>query len=156
MTLRQICIIYELKEKIMKTIKTLITIVLMSISYNGMAQHSISYSYDAAGNRTGRSITVTPVKDRDATDIEEVNDNPEGKVRVTADSNLGVIKVEVVDYSDNDQCHITLFDTGGTVLTDIPEAEPVTLIDISDKPSGIYILQAILNGRNDTWKIAYR
>ena len=143
MTLRQICIIYELKEKIMKTIKTLITIVLMSISYNGMAQHSISYTYDAAGNRTGRSITVTPVKDRDATDIEEVNDNPEGKVRVMADSKLGVIKVEIVDYS-------------GTVLTDIPEAEPVTLIDISDKPSGIYILQAILNGRSDTWKIAYR
>jgi hypothetical protein len=156
MTLRQICIIYELKEKIMKTIKTLITIVLMSISYNGMAQHSISYSYDAAGNRTGRSITVTPVKDRDATDIEEVNDNPEGKVRVMADSKLGVIKVEIIDYSDNDQCHITLFDTGGTVLTDIPEAEPVTLIDISDKPSGIYILQAVLNGRSDTWKIAYR
>lgn len=131
-------------------------ILLLAMPSVGFAQNSISYNYDAAGNRTGRSITVTPVKDRDATDIEEVCDIPEGKVRVTADSNLGVIKVEVVDYSDNDQCHITLFDTGGTVLTDIPEAEPVTLIDINDKPSGIYILQAVLNGRSDTWKIAYR
>ena len=156
MTLRQICIIYELKEKIMKTIKTLITIVLMSISYNGMAQHSISYSYDAAGNRTGRSITITPVKGRNVTEIEEIHDTPSARVHVTADSNSGIVKVEIVNYIDSDICHITLYDTAGTFLTDIPEAEPVTLIDISDKPSGIYILQAVLNGRSDTWKIAYR
>ena len=131
-------------------------ILLLAMPSVGFAQNSISYNYDAAGNRTGRSITITPVKGRNVTEIEEIHDTPSARVHVTADSNLGVIKVEIVDYSDNDQCHITLFETGGTVLTDIPNAEPVTLIDISDKPSGIYILQAVLNGRSDTWKIAYR
>lgn len=131
-------------------------ILLLAMPSVGFAQNSISYNYDAAGNRNGRSITIVPVKERNATDIDELNDASSARVHVTADSNSGIVKVEIANYTDSDICHLTLYDTAGTVLTDIPEAEPVTLIDISDKPSGIYILQAIPNGRNDTWKIAYR
>ena len=128
-------------------------ILLFTIPSLGFAQNSISYSYDAAGNRTGRSITITPVKERNATDIDELNDAPSARVHVTADSNSGIVKVEIANYTDSDICHLTLYDTAGTILTDIPSAESVTLIDISDKPNGVYILQTFLNDKKDTWKI---
>ena len=138
-------------------IKTIITITLLTILPSaGNAQNSISYSYDAAGNRTGRSITVTPVKERNATDMDELNDVPSARVYVTADSNSGTVKVVIVNYSDSDICHITLYDTAGTLLSDFPHAESTTLIDISDKPSGVYILQTVLNDKKDTWKIMMR
>ena len=141
----------------MKTIRTFSLLILLSQPTLLMAQNnSISYSYDTAGNRTERSITVSQVKERDATDIKETEDAAESRIHITADANAGTVRVEIIGYNDTDKCHITLYNASGISLTDITATESITTIDLNDKPAGVYILHTVLNGKKDTWKIAYR
>ncbi len=104
----------------MKTIRAFSLFILLSLPTLLMAQNnSISYSYDAAGNRTGRCITVSQVKGRGATDIKETEDVAESRICITADANAGTVRVEIIGYTDTDKCHITLYNASGISLTDI-------------------------------------
>ncbi len=134
----------------------IILIMVMALSLPSVAksQSAVTYSYDAAGSRTGRNITVAHVKSRESTDIRDVDENDEMHVCVTVDYAENAIRVEVADYADGDDLHISLYDAGGRVIIDNAHSSSPSIIELSHHPKGVYILQVVLNGRNDSWKIS--
>lgn len=141
----------------MKTIRVTIITMLLALPIKALAQtNSISYSYDASGNRIGRSITISPVKERDATDVADIEEDVESRICITADADAGTVRVEITGYEDTDRCRIILYDTNGIIHIDTTATEAVTIIDLNGKPAGVYVLHTVLNGKKTTWKIAYR
>lgn len=60
----------------MRLITIILSTVLMFLSTMSEAQNTMTYSYDASGNRISRQITVSSVKERpgETSDISDQND----------------------------------------------------------------------------------
>lgn len=139
----------------------LLTIALL-IPQLAYSQSVVQYTYDNAGNR----ITQTIPSNRYDGSIGNRQDGGQGRIAtgqlagynisISVLDSQGLVKVEVLGFSDSDDCLLSVFSTSGTlVATKTADTMPAT-IDISHCRKGIYILQVILNGETGSWKIIKR
>ena len=119
---------------------------------------SITYNYDAGGNRISRHITVRHIKDRnnDEFDMTEIAENEENRISVRCDETSCNVDVSISGFSERDRFSISLYSLSGMRLRTIPGTMEKTEISLSDYPDGIYVIQVVLNGKNDTWKVVKR
>jgi len=129
---------------------------MMAITNTADAQTAISYTYDSTGNRIGRAISVSHIKERETTDAEDIEKDLTSKIKVTADSGTSSVKVEIIDYREIDHCIISVFASSGMSIAELDAIGEITDIDLRHQPDGVYILKIVLNGRTDTWKILCR
>ena len=66
---------------------------------------------------------------------------------------VGVVKVSVQDIKPTDKGHIEVYTLKGTEVLNQPLTDAETMVDISDKRSGVYILKVTVNGVATTWKV---
>ena len=137
----------------MRILNFLFFCILTSVSMHG--QMTLKYAYDASGNRTKREIILTarstPTADAEDYFTELV---AERNIRIYPNPTYGQLKVEIDNAEGIENCIITIsdMDTGKQVF--INEATfPVTEIDISNQPPGVYIMLIDIDGKYTSWKI---
>jgi hypothetical protein len=149
-------------------------IVLSHLVWSQTETSGIIYTYDNAGNRTSRmlevkepkidttsntgdSILSSQVDNKligDATTIQQqieliqkyglkVFPNPtEGKLNLVIENNTNNLKGE-----------IRLYQQTGSLLLSQKSISSSNLIDLSNKPSGTYILELLIENKGVQWKI---
>ena len=134
----------------------LCTSAMLLASLTSSAQ-SITYSYDAAGNRVSRGLTVSRMRKQEKKTLNLADGNDlEGKVRLTGDSRTGSVTVEIIGHRTGDRCEVCLYALSGENLLQLQLSEPSVKLSLGAYPDGIYIVSVTLNGESEAWKITKR
>lgn len=127
------------------------------------AQQSVGYSYDSSGNRISRTITLvqsasiasTVESDTFKSGGNVIVDNSLGKeIKIFPNPTKGKLIIEI-DSKDitKDRGVIAIYNVmNQLVVRDVLSLNSTTL-NISSKPSGIYYLIILLNGKRGNWTI---
>ena len=112
---------------------------LLFMASPSMAQNTVTFSYDAGGNRISRQITVTSVKERsrETTDIEAAEEETlEDRVRITTDAGSETVSVLISDLKADEHGSVRLFTAAGALLKEVAIAGEATSVSLSPYPSG--------------------
>ena len=148
----------------------LLTAVLLSFTLLH-AQQRLSYAYDAAGNRTERTIvlgtrsTVEP-SDTVAAAPSAKEESPSSaffdeslgtrKIRIHPNPVEFELNVSLLDYEPAMKGEYSLFNIMGAMLIKRPITGADTRIDMSRYPRGMYLLHIRLKDTTTAWKIIKR
>ena len=132
----------------MKTIITLFTLLFAISSY---AQNSFEFSYDAAGNRTSRKvITLNPQKKGEVVEDQVVginftlNPNPTaGKMLILTDE----------AFSELEDREVFVYDLRGQIIYSEKITQNEIEIDLSNQPTGSYIVKLTARDFVHDWKV---
>lgn len=129
---------------------------ILSVFIGLNAQNKVQFAYDQAGNRVKRELVITPNarSAKKAVSREESFFEDLGERTVKISSNgTGIIKISVLHMLSEDKGNVEVFSLSGSEVYNCSLSSTETLVDISDKPKGVYILKVTLNGKVTTWKI---
>ena len=126
----------------------------------------IVYSYDSGGNRTQKRIIVLSAGAKgtwSALSEEGEEDITAVKVPEAQDSSIAIqtdgdskVTVTVSEEAWVGEGVISVFSANGGKVTESKSTARTTEIDLSDQPSGIYLLTVKTGRRTKTWRIAIR
>lgn len=124
----------------------------------------IAYSYDSGGNRIQKRIIVLSVGAKGSRVFaEDEEDITTVKVPKAQDSGIAIqtdgdskVTVTVSEEAWAREGVISVFSANGGKVTESKSTARTTEIDLSDQPSGIYLLTVKTGRRTKTWRIAIR
>ena len=129
-------------------------IVAFLLISTGLFAQNIGFGYDAAGNRTSRFIIR--LKNNAVNDTTRLADEDllNGmKIIIKPNPTSGVFNVLIPKTDKEQVIKIYLHDVSGKVLFKNENCANNTLIDISTRENGMYVLSVIVNNEKRTWKI---
>lgn len=138
--------------------KTLLIVFLFIVSLVSIqAQNKISYAYDASGNRTERIIILATKSAEAETKTFFAEELAERTIKIYPNPTDGFLKVEIGNSEGIKNCTITIsaMNTGKQVKK-VKASQPITDIDISNQPFGVYIMLIDIDGEYTSWKIIKR
>lgn len=114
----------------------------------------IRFAYDASGNRIERTIVLSRSATKSASPEILTDHVAERSIKIYPNPTQGHLKVEIANTEDIKDCIITIHTmaTGQQVYRKKANF-PVSDIDISGRPSGIYIMRINIDGKYTSWKI---
>ena len=128
----------------------LFVVLSMWAAADAYAQNKIKYTYDSAGNRLSRQKEIV-VQTRGAlSDEEELS---ETKVTIYPNPTKGMLKVDISGVEKFENARISLYDLTGKLLQQWAGISQSNEIDLSERTSGVYIMQIVYNGNASSWKI---
>lgn len=143
----------------MKIIHLLIIpiILLLLGSLTGSAQTTYSFTYDAAGNRLSRIIPLKSARienqdtlaNKPKTFEDLIGNRP---VKIYPNPTKGILKVEI-PVADEISATLNIYSAYGTLVRNLPVTNTYTEIDLSNQPSGMYILRISIGELSSEWKI---
>ena len=140
-----------------KNIQNYSMLFALFIFTSSVRAQSVSFTYDAAGNRISHSITVNRVRERITMDMEETAaEMREERVRLIVDSSSDILTIDVTGYHDEDKGSVSLFSLSGYHVRDVTVRSAHTQIDLNGLPQGVYVVRVTLNGKAETWKVEIR
>lgn len=134
-------------------------ILLLATLYCAEASaQKITYIYDNAGNRIKREIVLSPKGVRSSEDntddTQPVCDMLADKdIKIHPNPTTGMLKIEITNYESGDLGNIYVYSINGHAITNSKILSPLTDIDISNSPNGIYLLTIQLNDNRATWRV---
>ena len=144
----------------MKRILSLLAVLGVPIC--GLAQQSITYKYDAAGNQTARIVTTQsqskvskhPQKSPDDNIISDVGciEKHDVSVNVSVDSKLKILKI-LTEGDLHQGSRYNLFQTDGSLVISGSLESGETTVLMQGLPNGVYLLQTCINNTLQTFKI---
>ena len=152
----------------MKRLIICLTALLCGIPPLLHAQEGFSYAYDAAGNRTSRTVvlgTRSATKSSDTTAVappakESTPSSPffeeslgGRQIRIYPNPVAFELNVTVTNYEPAMKGDYSLYNMGGMMLLHRRFTGATARIDMSRYPKGVYILNIRLNGQSTGWKI---
>ena len=160
----------------MKKIKILIGIILLSnIVWSQTETTSIVYTYDAAGSRIKRELVVEKIKkDTLKNKGDSLIYTSEGESRKIGDSSTvekqmelvqkygldvypnpteGKLNLVITNYTNNLKGEIRLYHQTGSLLWTQKSISSNNIIDLSNRPTGTYILELFIENKGVQWKI---
>ena len=120
------------------------------------AQNRVGFAYDEAGNRVKRELVIqhnANAPKKSPSTKPSYYDVLGDRIIKIMPNELGVVKVSVQDIKATDKGHIEVYTLKGTEVLNQPLTDAETMVDISDKRSGVYILKVTVNGIATTWKV---
>lgn len=138
--------------------KTLLSFLVILYCTHLFSTDIVGYTYDMAGNRTSRKITIVPFNLRSANaepiDSSQV-DSELGDLKVTIFPNptRGIIWVGLNNYKSATIVKLLLYSPEGKPLRTITSQEDRIPIDLSNYPMGWYLLQVIVGDKKIDFKI---
>lgn len=129
-----------------------VSIFLLCFATEMNAQSVISYNYDSAGNRILRQfVTEHNYSVPNQRTIERPI--PIMDINAYPSPTTGHVTIEIPQLGNEADCTISVCDVAGRqILTKVVHST-ITDIDLSQHPSGYYILQIIINGDDSIIKI---
>ena len=123
------------------------------------SQNKVSYGYDAAGNRTSRTIIYPPPKPAPAAIEEEQPAAVYSEVfsgielKIYPNPTDGLLKVEIHNLPENQTADILLYNLSGNLISSHREVNDFVTLDISAQPPGTYLMRIIAGEYRTEWKI---
>ena len=113
----------------------------------------VSFTYDATGNRTNRSIDLG-TKGSGENYRESFNDNLDNvHYHIFPNPTQGELTIQISNWSDESSITYSVRDLNGKMVVPVTNAGATTVVDLSVHPSGVYILTVMANGKRHQWKI---
>jgi len=142
----------------MKSLNTLFIVVTITVLYPlGISAQTVSFEYDNAGNRVLRDVIYLQPTIVDTNNIKQAEVYKEmlGETIVTISPNPNggrfSVKMEGFDLENPPQMY--LHSISGTMIYENRNASILTVIDISNRENGTYILSLVVGTERKTWKI---
>lgn len=125
----------------------------LCIQAQNQTKDKVTYGYDAAGNRIKREIVVNTTKSAVESPSVFTEEFAERIIKIYPNPTQGFLKVELSDFDKAKTVTLHLLNMSGQSILKTKMATNPTDLDISNRPSGIYILQIIIDGKISTWRI---
>ena len=125
-----------------------------------MAQHCLSFTYDANGNRDQRHIyECLPYEEtydtqdsiRDSQEI--VSEVDDADILLSPNPTNGKFYITVDKYEEQQPMILQMFDVNGTMILSNVLSEWRNEVDITNKSSGAYLIKLICGNNVRTWII---
>ncbi len=146
-----------------KTITALTTLNVYEIDVTSLnfTGTSMGFAYNAAGCMTTRTILFPSTKSArfESADTIIPYDKPlldmfaNNNVLIYPNPTKGQLKVAVENKAETDKVSVTLFNMQGTQIHQNTFTENESTIDITNSPSGTYMLNITINGETHNWII---
>ena len=155
-------------ENLSKTkLKVLTLALFLCVAVPVSAQ--VSYSYDAAGNRITKTITLAKTMKKmvhpdsvemvesatTANFFEEPQNDVVGQaeIKIYPNPTKGALRVDIdeVEFTGSDR--IEVFDGNGRIVKVSNSITESNLIDLSEAKNGIYIMRITIGGESTSWRI---
>ncbi|MDE6522924.1 MAG: T9SS type A sorting domain-containing protein [Muribaculaceae bacterium] len=132
--------------------------LLIFLGYPKVSAQKVTYTYDNAGNRIKREIVLSPkgkpASQENTNEMQPISDMIADKnIRIHPNPTTGMLKVEITNYESGDLGNIYVYSINGHSIIHSKISSPLTDIDISSSPNGIYLLNIQLNGNSTTWRV---
>ena len=143
---------------------TIIIVFLLFYSINGISQ-TISFAYDAAGNRVSRTITLGGTKssasgnESEQFALEQNEDFftevlAEKEIKIYPNPTRGQLRVDILGYEQlNNKCSIQVFSSGGRLVYKTNSLSQSNNINLSSQAAGLYLMHIAIGKEKTTWKI---
>lgn len=128
---------------------------MLSTFFAVHAQEKMTFSYDAAGNRVSRVMVLakSSAKSRQTALTQSYFDEVGGKqVKIYPNSSTGHVLVEILGIGDA-SVFLSVYNTSGMQVFSQSLEEERLDIDLSSQTSGIYVLNILVDGEKQSWKI---
>ena len=137
----------------------LLFLLSMSIYPALHAQNTVSYGYDAAGNRISRVIVMpdlrsavaSPEEDLPASVYSEMLSDIE--VKIYPNPTAGWLKVEIRNLPDEQTADIRVYNLSGQMIIASEKVRDFTEIDLSGQPQGTYLMKIAAGKYQTEWRI---
>ncbi len=135
----------------------ILTLILACISISADAQQSLSYAYDAAGNRTNRTILLGT---RASMSMDEKKDSlffqetlAENQLKIYPNPVKAQLTISIPGYQSTMKAGLSILTMGGALIAKREILNKTTYINMSSYQPDTYILNIRLNGQSTSWKI---
>lgn len=140
----------------MKKIVFTITICLIGLLAHG--QQNLSYSYDAAGNRTNRTVVVGAQIISGQENQETTNpvyiDSLDGKeLAIRPGQRNAALTISLKEFAQSSRGSIHLMDDRGKLLMKKTISGGSTILKLDDLSTGTYTMRILLNRHSSVWKL---
>jgi len=140
----------------MKTVHLLLS--LLFCCYFSIAKgQTVSYGYDAAGNRINRVIDLSPLRSAEVDTQEEPQVFSEVlkglEIRIYPNPTDGILKVEVMGLSEGKEARFSLYALSGVLIVDKRSASGVETLDLTGQSAGTYVLRIAAGEEKSEWKV---
>jgi hypothetical protein len=131
--------------------------LLLFLSLGAQAAVTISYTYDAAGNRTSRTYSVSaavqlkkPLEEPAPIEEEKMG---ERTIRIYPNPTKGALGVEILGGDDKEKIRIQLYNLKGIQIQNLPVYSGINTINMFDCVAGTYILRLVSEKETIEYKI---
>ncbi|MFV0500594.1 MAG: T9SS type A sorting domain-containing protein [Bacteroidales bacterium] len=120
---------------------------------------NFNYQYDNNGNRIIREVIVLSNKSsntsilNDSLEIQDKMTFSKDNVKIYPNPTKGNLKIEFDNNSSLDDVNITIIDMKGSVIYHSDNISNSNIINMSEAPTGAYILNIRTNTKKYDWKI---
>ena len=139
----------------------LLAILLFScfaVSYSQQTVSEVSFTYDAAGNRTSVNVVYVGSSTKSAAknDIEKKVYNDalgDQKITILPNPTQGQLAVKVDNLDTEKRSQIDIYNTIGVKIKTINGITDYNEIDLTDQPNATYIMVIQIGDNRTKWKI---
>ena len=146
--------------------KILLLLIIMWFAPDVFGQ--VQYEYDAAGNRTSRTIILTSPRNSSSEDddpqtrslMPDDYEMPkyedrlgERNVVIYPNPTRGLLQIEFQGYGEMQDARLLLYNLQGSLLRQVNNVELSVSLDLSPYPPGMYILILIEGTSRSEWRI---
>ena len=119
-----------------------------------LADTSVVYTYDQAGNRITREVVyLKSVKAVGSEPVVHQDQLGDTKITISPNPNGGKFTLKVTGIAGKINMKIYLYSISGALIYENQNPEMSTEIDISNRPNGMYVLSLIIENKRKTWSI---
>lgn len=139
-----------------KIFKTACTFIILNLFFISVKAQTVNYEYDNSGNIKSRKVITlkSSFAESDSTVLEpKMIEDTEIKIKIYPNPTSGNLKIEVLDYKDNEEMIFYVYDLNGRLLLNTRRGGSINTLDLSRFPNGAYILYMTRKGANSSWRI---
>ncbi len=131
--------------------------LLVFFTVADLRAQSVSYAYDASGNRVSREVVLSqakPLTESDVSSVAEVFQTLQ--VHVSADGSSGRVEITIIgaDGEELSSASATAFTTGGhRIVSAAFASDGIAYIDLNTRPAGVYLIRVRCGRYDQTWRI---
>jgi hypothetical protein len=138
--------------------KLLLSTIVVLLSINLLSQ-TISYEYDANGNRIKREVIVLNTKSSIIENVSDSIENPSLYVinkedfKIYPNPTKGNLKIDISSQVNIDNIYINIINVKGQKIYERRDVSMSYNLDLFSQVNGVYILNVIVNDKKYSWKI---
>ncbi|NJK86096.1 MAG: T9SS type A sorting domain-containing protein [Bacteroidales bacterium] len=138
----------------MKINKIFPVVIFLFVLFSIKAQTTVYFRHDDSGNRDMRRNTVILKSTKDDTKQETFKDKiGDEEVLIYPNPVKSELTVEIPELGDDESARLNLYNQEGKLVLQENKATRFTILNLSDLPYGIYILNISLADKTIQWKI---
>lgn len=138
----------------------LLTFIITLMCSAVFADHIVQFTFDDAGNRIGRAIVLPAASTsrRDAVSADSTtavftDTFAEMKLNVYPNPTQGELKIELEGLPEGEAFRFLIFSSGGEQILNVETTDNPADADLSECPSGIYLLKLFYKEITKEFKI---